>query len=355
MLCVFQQKNGAAQVASSAGTEGIAVTAADVAPLVERVAIYFANGQFGMVEHVLLAAMAHEEADIDPRVVWWMLFDLYQVTDQRVLFDRLSLRYADTMEISPPAWRDDHVKVQQATEKPLSAVVAFTQVTEAAQDKLAYVRTRIRQQISCELDFSTLVRMDGVGAAALLGVFVQSEQQGTALHIQGVDTLVVRSQALIQEGRADIDTAVWMLLFAVLRHTQQQAAYEALSLSYSVTYEISAPEYRVQRAEASVPDAASLAEKPQTGVFTMPAVLGGDMGVLLADLVGHAKEMRPLVIECGQWVLADFTNSGKFVGILMSLYQGDDSIRLVNLHYLVAALLCTMGVHRVARIAHPHN
>ena len=73
------------------------------APLIEDIAVTFANADIAGAEQMLRAALA--DTGRDNRALWSMLFDLLQVCHAREQFDDLSIDYASRFETSPPSWR----------------------------------------------------------------------------------------------------------------------------------------------------------------------------------------------------------------------------------------------------------
>ena len=64
-----------------------ATVAAQSAPVVEEIAILYANGQSAAAAQMLTDSVGASQ----DRTVWWMLFDLYQVGGQRERFDNCLL------------------------------------------------------------------------------------------------------------------------------------------------------------------------------------------------------------------------------------------------------------------------
>ena len=73
-------------------------------PLFEEVAILFANRQAEMVATILEDAVEGDDLGTATLSAWAMLFDLYQIKNDQVAFEHLSIAYASRFETSPPAW-----------------------------------------------------------------------------------------------------------------------------------------------------------------------------------------------------------------------------------------------------------
>src|SRR5690606_12401557 len=55
-------------------------------------------------EEILRAAVADGKPEQAVKDIWWMLFDLYQITGQQNLFESISIDYLSRFETSPPSW-----------------------------------------------------------------------------------------------------------------------------------------------------------------------------------------------------------------------------------------------------------
>ncbi|MGZ3240808.1 MAG: hypothetical protein ACXWJK_10745, partial [Burkholderiaceae bacterium] len=101
---------------SEAVVAGIEVASSETDPVIEEAAILFANEQTEMVEQVLMSAIQDKTASDSNRVIWWMLFDLYQIAGKQAPFDNLSIEYASKFETSPPTWEGSRLDQQAAKE-----------------------------------------------------------------------------------------------------------------------------------------------------------------------------------------------------------------------------------------------
>jgi len=106
--------------------------AAESAPIVEEIAILYANGQTDAARQILAASLRESGATQD-RTPWWMLFDLYQVLNDQMAFDDLSIDYASKFETSPPSW------APLPAEAPAAAGAGYTGLTPTVAVAVAVV------------------------------------------------------------------------------------------------------------------------------------------------------------------------------------------------------------------------
>jgi len=100
--------NGAAtDFLMNPNTEGRAAHAAiENIPALEEAAILFASEQNEATELILQNLIQNESYNAMNPTAWLMLFDLYQITNNQIKFEQLSLDYVSKLEISAPIWRD---------------------------------------------------------------------------------------------------------------------------------------------------------------------------------------------------------------------------------------------------------
>ena len=96
--------------------QAVAVPAGErVVPLVEEVAIFFANGQLKEALGRLVGSVHKKRAGAPELQLWLMLFDLYQHLGRKAEFEELALEFVVKLERSPPAWRESDSPEDSAT------------------------------------------------------------------------------------------------------------------------------------------------------------------------------------------------------------------------------------------------
>jgi len=326
--------------------------AAETAPVVEEIAILYANGQGAVAEQLLTASVAEAGGD---RTVWWMLFDLYQVSGQRERFDNLSIDYASTFETSPPPW---NAPAEPATASSGWAGLTPTEAFAGALDPHIDAQLeRLRQAAAASpvlrLEFSRVTAVEPAGCALLLDTLRKLQAQQRELILVGADALAALIRDGIAVGRRDDTEAPWLLLLELLQLLNREKEFEETGMDYCVTFEVSPPSFtaphKVATATAQRPTAFVSASPPNR--FMLPPLLEGQLGPLLGQIQHYADQYQTLVFDCSRLARIDYACANQLHASLVPL---DKKIEFRDVNHLVTALLRLLGFADIARI-YPHN
>lgn len=339
----------------------VAISASEAAPVIEEAAILFANGQTDLVEPILLNAIAEDALGNTPLTVWGMLFDLYQITGQRMSFENLSIEYANKFEISPPAWIDSNnvePKAQEAAPRPgTTPSVAFSGKLDATSIKqLERIKNMAEMSNIIKLEFARVTEVDPVGCGLLFSVLQKLQKSGHNLILVGAPELAEKIRAILMVGRRDETEAPWLLLLELLRLLNRESDFEETSIDYCVTFEVSPPSFVspqnkvVTAAEESVnPDEAA------GDHFAMPVVIDARTDTLVQSITAYAHTHNPVVLDCTRLTRMDFNAAGRLFGSLTPLISAGKSIELHNANHFIVALCHVMGVAELVRIVPRKN
>ena len=336
---------------------------AESAPLVEEIAILYANGQGAVAQRLLDDAVAeardrHSQQD---RTLWWMLFDLYQVSGQQERFDNLSIDYASTFETSPPAW---NAPAELAAASPDWAGVTPTEAFSGALDghiAAQLDRLRLLAAVSpvLRLELGRVTAVAPAGCALLLEALRELQAQQRELILVGAADLAALLRAGIAIGRRDDTEAPWLLLLELLQLLHREKEFEEIGMDYCVTFEVSPPSFV---APLKVANKAGPAAAPHVAAapdrYMLPPVIENELGPLLASILLYAERYETLVFDCSRLTRIDYPSAIQLHAMLIGL-AGDGKgqgkkIEFRDLNHLVAALLRLLGYAAIARI-HPHK
>ncbi len=325
--------------------------AAENAPVVEEVALLYANGDVDSAGELLRAAVADAAlpAGARDRTVWWMLFDLYQVLGRQEAFDDLSIDYASTFETSPPPWNPPPPGERSGA----TPTVQFTGVLDASA-ALPVAQLRSVMAAALRIDFSRVHAVAPEGCALLLEALraVPPERE---LILAGADELLGQIRATVDVGRRDEGEAPWLLLLELLRLLNREKEFEESSMDYCVTFELSPPSFVAPGNVVSTPRQASA---PAADRFMLPHRIEGDIAPLLEAVRAHAEEAGVLVLDCSHLARSDMTAAGQLLAALRALPPLEEGkrrhIELRELNHLVAALLRLLGAGDTVRLL-PHR
>lgn len=332
--------------------------AAESAPVVEEIAILYANGQTALAQQLLVDHLPPRQ-DQD-RTVWWMLFDLYQITGQQDAFDNLSIDYASTFETSPPAWRPP---VPAAASGPAEPAWAGVTPTAAFAGRLnEQIAPQLERLLAAadspvlRLDFSRTTAVEPSGCALLLDALRQLQAKQRELIVVAAAELADQVRAILAVGRRDEGEASWLLLLALLQLLNREKDFEETSMDYCITFEVSPPPFEPpHKGEAARLHAAArqhLSAAPER--FLLPPVVESGLDALLAAIDAYAQQHPSLVFDCSRLTRLEFGAANQLKTRLTALSADGRKIEFRDLNHLVSALLRLLGFADLARI-YPHK
>nr|WP_229506262.1 hypothetical protein [Massilia sp. BJB1822] len=330
--------------------------AAETAPVVEEVALLYANGQAELAAE-LLAAAARDQRD---RTVWWMLFDLYQILGRQEAFDSLSIDYASTFETSPPPWNPpaapDSAAAPPAGLAPTAALSGMLDAGCAAQlARLHAVPANGAMGAAgpagpLRLDCSRVRGVTPEGCALLLAALRAVQAAERELTMAGAAELERQVGAILAVGRRDEGEAPWLLRLELLRLQNREKDFEESSMDYCVTFEVSPPPFTPPQRVALAPEqplAAAAADR-----FVLPYLLEGDASAVIEAILAYAEQYPALVFDCARLARIDYGAAQQLLAALQGL--GERRIEFRDLNHLAAALLRLLGAGASVRLF-PHK
>jgi ABC-type transporter Mla MlaB component len=338
---------------SEAVVAGIEVSSSETDPVIEEAAILFANEQHEMVEQVLLSAIHEKPANESSRLIWWMLFDLYQILGKQEAYDNLSIEYASKFETSPPTWETSRLEPHSAKETPASAVpmLAFTgKLDETIVKQLERLQKMAENNKAVRLEFVRVTEVEPSGCGLLLDALKKLQKAGNDLILVGAAELAEKIRSILEVGRRDETEAPWLLLLEILALLNREKDFEETSIDYCVTFEVSPPAFVPPKNKITMALEESLIEENMTDHFMMPLVVDGRTDQLINAIKEYAVNRNPAIIDCGRLTRVDFGAAGQLLSGLAPLAGNGRAIELINVNQLVAALFNVMGLRDVARI-----
>jgi ABC-type transporter Mla MlaB component len=337
---------------SEAVIAGIEVSNSDTNPAIEEAAILFANEQTDMVEQVLLGALHDNTHSESSRVIWWMLFDLYQIAGKQAAFDNLSIEYASKFETSPPTWEGSHLE-SQPKDTPLSSVpmVAFNgKLDESIVKQLDRLQKIAETNKSVRLEFIRVTEVTPAGSALLLEALKKLHKAGNDLVFVGAAELADKTRSILEVGRRDETEAPWLLLLEILALLNREKDFEETSIDYCVTFEVSPPAFVPPKNKITMALDETLMDEDINDNFMMPLVIEGRTDLIINSIKDYAANHNPAIIDCMRLTRVDFGAAGQLLSGLAPLAGNGRTIELHNVNHLVAALFNVMGLRDIARI-----
>jgi ABC-type transporter Mla MlaB component len=328
-------------------------SADDSAPVVEEIAILYANGQSAVAQQMLTAAVAETAGQNSDRSAWWMLFDLYQVSGQQDAFDNLSIDYASTFETSPPPWQAP--AAQSAISPDWAGLTPTESFSGVLGPHIAPQLDRLRSLASdnpvLRLEFTRVAAVNADGAALLLDTLRQLQQQQRELILVGAAALTAHLRSNLAIGRRDEGEAVWLLLLELLQLQNREKEFEQISMDYCVTFEVSPPSFTPPH-KVAMATAQHVSASPDR--FMLPPVIEHQLGALLPAIQQYAEQYTTLVFDCSRLARIDYASAIQLHSALQELAGEGRKIAFRDVNHLVTALLRLLGYANLARI-YPHK
>ena len=331
-------------------------SAPQTAPVIEEIAILFANAQLQLAEQMLVDSLAGV-GQLD-RSVWWMLFDLYQGNGAQDAFENVAIDYASRFETSPPAWNPlPHAGVDH-TFAGVTPTESFGPLLDGAiAPPLQRLLDLAASSAASRLEFGRVRDVTPEGCARLLAALSLLRGGGRELIVAGAAELAETVRATIVIGQRDASEAPWLLLLELLQLMNHEKDFEETAMDYCVTYERSPPSFEALANVANVGNAANVASArapARSDRFMLPALIDGGAGKLFDAIDAYAEQYQPLVLDCSRLARVDYNAAAALLARLRALAAAGKIIELRDVNHLVAALFTLMGYAEATRLF-PHR
>lgn len=339
------------------GVEGktipIEIVGSQTSQVIEEAAILFADEQSEIVEQMLSSAIAEDSPDHATKEVWWMLFDLYQITGKQQQFENLSIDYASKFETSPPSWVN-HTQPGLASgsvTRGATPTVPFAGKLDGSIIKsLERAQKLAENSRALRLEFARVSDVDPVGCGLLLRLLKKLQNSEHDLILAGAAELTGKIRAILKVGRRDETEAPWLLLLEILRALNSEKEFEEVSIDYCITFEVSPPAFVAPKSNVTAARDEVRTYTSSSGGFVMPPVIEGRTEQLMSAIAAYAGSNDPAMLDCAGLNRVDFSAAGQLLSCLAPLAGSGKTIELNNVNHLVAALFNVIGLNDIARI-----
>lgn len=309
----------------------------DLQQTIEEAALLFGSGQSAAAQQLLIAAIEAGGAHPEEKLAWRMLLELHEADGDQAAFDQRALAYARRFETSPPPWQHADKTADQSSNDKLPALSFRGKLTAGSLPVLEQLVKLGCQHRRFRLEFISVSEADLAGCSALLRMLEVWRQQGCEVCIHKGEALTDKVKDLIQTGQRDTDDSGWRLLMEALWLMQDTAAYEAVCIDYSITYEISPPPPCSILISSPEPKAS-----PAEQLFMMPASIELPIDTLLAEIAAYGRYHERIVLNCLALLRVDFN---AVTPLISSLNQLADikPVELRDTSFLVSVLVQLVG------------
>ncbi|MFL6658504.1 MAG: STAS domain-containing protein [Massilia sp.] len=323
---------------------------AQTAPIIEEIAIMFANDQIVVAEQMLLESL--RDVGRTDRTVWWMLFDLYQIMGRQDEFDNVAIDYASQFETSPPTWAPpaaagaDNTPFAGVTPTEVFAGVLDDQVAPRLERLLALADNN---QV-LRLEFGRIQDVTPEGCQLMLDTLTVLKKRERELIVAGASELSELVRSTITIGERDGSEAPWLLLLALLQLQNREKDFEETAMDYCVTFEVSPPSFETPQHVATTN---TITAPSGTECFMLPAVINSGANSLFDAIDAYAAHAPTLLIDCSRLSRVDFGAASAMLNRLRPI-AAEKKIEFRDMNHLVAALFKLLSYAEVARLF-PHK
>jgi anti-anti-sigma regulatory factor len=290
---------------------------------------------------------------------WLMLFDLYQVQQNKQEFESLSMLFTVKFEQSPPGWAEstdspgDPRRNQSRDRKDFFALKpnAAGELMPEIEKFRAFAET----QGMVRLDVAKITALGTTEALLLAGVLNRLRKAKTPMWFNSLDTLEKVLRSAFNEKPSDDQKSYWILLFELLILQDKSMEFEELGLEFAVAFEMSPPNWEVyvNTVAAGAAKAAGVAKGPAPGQppeagYALKGVLSAASANQIAELNAHAATKTEVTVDMGKVLRVEFTYTATFFDTVKAIQLAGKRVILTNLNELNAALLEALGVNRYA-------
>jgi anti-anti-sigma regulatory factor len=332
----------------------------------EAAVLYAANHADGAIS--ILKAEIKDTMGRNNKQAWLMLFDLYQIAQNRHEFDALSMLFTVKFEQSPPAWADgdesaaDPRRTQSRDRKDFFALKphADGEIGPEIDKLVSFADTHGTVRI----DFGKVSAISTADAEKFAGAMQRLRKKATPMWFNNVDSLEAVLRAAFNEKATESERPYWQLLFELLIVQGRAQAFEDLGLEFAMAFEMSPPNWEVYvnsvaeafekqtpaaKAAATAAATAAAAGKPSVEAgFALKGVLSAASANQVSELNGHAASRQEMVVDMSKVLRIDFGFTSVFFDAVKAVQLAGKRVILTNLSELNAALLEALGVNRYA-------
>lgn len=334
-----------ANAASESNEGGIEVqeSGGGLVPEFEEAAVLYANGKVGEAAALLNRYLLDHPDNRDP-LPWYMLFDLYEASNQPAPFEDAAVDFAVKFEHSPPTWAPrGQLKTASLPVPLMSFGEKFGNIERV---KLQRFMQEAREAPFVRMEVSKCPAPDDETAKAMFDCLTQLDKLRKPVELIGGPGFAVRLGAAQQGER--LGEAGWLLWLSTLRLIGKEADFEEAAVGYAIAFELSPPSYvpplALPTRGGEMPNDARPRGSEQ--VFRLSGIIGPGSEIQLTQLASFAEGRKQIDIDLAQVTRIDFAAVGLLLETLINLAQSDRVIRFIEGNEMVNTLLNIVGANQ---------
>lgn len=316
-------------------------------PEFEEAAVLYANGKVGEAAALLNRYLLDHPDNRDP-LPWYMLFDLYEASNQPEPFEDAAVDFAVKFEHSPPTWAP-RGQLQKAS-MPVPLISFGEKFGNIERVKLQRFMQDAQEAPFVRVEVSKCPAPAEETAKVMFDLFSQLDKMRKPVELISGSGFAVRLGAAHQGDR--LGETGWLLWLTTLRLLGKEADFEEAAVGYAVAFELSPPSYA---APLALPvrggEIAGSAQGSDSGqVFSLSGIIGPGSEIQLGELARFAEGRRQVDVDLSRVTRIDFAAVGLLLETLISLAQGGRVIQFIEGNEMVNTLLKIVGANQFAAV-----
>ncbi len=313
-------------------------------PELEEAAVLYANGKIGETATLLNRYLLDHRDNHDP-LPWYMLFDLYEVSDQSAPFEDAAVDFAVKFERSPPTWTPRNKPQGASQPAPLMSYGEKYGSLERVRQSRFFQEAELASYV--RLDISKTLAPDEETARAILSDILRLHEMHKPIELIGGPGFAVRLDAARQGDR--LTESGWFLFLAVLQLLGKEEDFDNAAVDYAVAFEVSPPSYTpprplpikngIQKSQLPLP--------PDAAFMLVGQIAPGNESQL-SDLRQFAQDRKQVEIDLSQVTRIDFSVVGLLLETLIAISGAGSKILFKEGNELVNTLLHIVGASQFA-------
>ncbi len=291
---------------------------------------------------------------------WLMLFDLYQVGQDRQEFDSLSMLFTVKFEQSPPVWADNGESANDPRRNQSRERKDFFALKPAPTGELGAEIEKFlafsEAQGTVRLDVAKVTAITADEALLLANALSRLRKKKMPMWFNNFEGIEKVLRAAFNESDMAGQRPFWLLLFEIYILLGKMDEFEELGLEFAVAFEMSPPNWEVyvNKVASDAAKAAFAAKAPSQSAmspevgYELKGVISPASANQIAELNAVAALRTEVVVDMGKVLRVEFGYTAAFFDVVKAIQLAGKRVILANLNELNAALLEAMGVNRYA-------
>lgn len=362
-LLDYSQFGEVRALAAAAGKIQVAELSDTDHPAIEEAAILFANGTDLAATAVLEAAI--EEGAANNQTLWFMLFDLYRLTDGREAFEQRGVAFAQQFGRSPPVWTElGHSSAPKPARTRSSApTISLTgNLGSSSAPQFEQIEKIAQKAGTLRIELARLKSVDDSGCELLLALLQRLRKARVKVHLSSPRTMLAMIENHAQPGRRE-GKASWLMVLELIQALGEADRFDEVALDYAITFEESPPSYEAPAEGAvtttslkqtqEISEASELELVPieeEAPQFVLEGELSSTQSEAIQNLAKYGADRKLIEIDASRLQRMDFVSAGTLFNVLVRFQTQGKQCAILGLNAMVAALLRVIGVDQVATL-----